>query len=121
MKSFSKNLLVLLGVFLLLAACSRKQASPVNQDGYVGNWKVSDPQGNTFYMTLNPDGSGTSTRAGGEFGKWQFKADHIELEWMPKDFTLYFNPGQTVPLKNPSVGQVQAAPTTAVKVDEIPK
>jgi hypothetical protein len=120
MKSLSKKKFVLLGIFLLFAACSRKQASSNNLNDYLGNWEVSDPQGQTFYMTLQPDGTGSTTRAGGEFGKWQFKADHIELEWIPKGFTLHFNPGQTVPLRIPGSSEPNPSPTTAVKVNKIP-
>jgi hypothetical protein len=71
-------------------------------------------------MSLKPDGSGMTTRGDGEFGKWQFQADHIELEWYPKSFTLHFNPGQAVPLKASNSPENNAGRTTAVKVDKIP-
>src|SRR5215831_8003561 len=108
----NRQLLLLMGIFLLLA-CGQKQASAPSKEDFVGNWKVQNPQLGSYYMTLNPDGSGSSTREGGEMGKWQFNSDHIELEWNPKNITLYFNPGKTTPRKQPSL---QAdAPSTAEK------
>jgi hypothetical protein len=121
MKSYPTYVLVFLGIFLLLAACSKKQESPPSKEGYVGNWKLTDSQGGTYYMTLNPDGSGKTTREGGEFGKWEFKQDHIEAEWIPKNFKIYFNPGQARPLlKNPSVKE-GVEPSVGTKVDTIPQ
>jgi hypothetical protein len=103
MKSFSKYLLVVLGSVLLFASCSQKKESPASKEGYVGHWELKDPQGNIYYMTLNPDGSGNTTREGGEFGKWQFKTDHVEAEWLSKNFKLHFNSGESQPLpKDPA-------------------
>ena len=101
----------------LCAACGHKQAAPIGKDAYLGHWKVMQPQLGVYYMTLNPDGSGSSTRGGGEIGKWQFKEDHIELEWNPKNLTLYFNPGESAPKRNPTLEATGAS--TAEKVDQV--
>src|SRR5215813_3374045 len=110
MKSYLRHFFAFLGIFLLLAGCSKKEASLPSKEGYVGSWKLTDPGGQVYYMTLNPDGSGKTTREGGEFGKWTFRQDHIETEWIPKNFKLYFDAGSARPLlKNPSVGQGEGA------------
>jgi hypothetical protein len=122
MKSFPRYFFAFLGIFFLFASCSHKEELVPSKEGYVGHWKLTDPQGNTYYMTLNPDGSGGTTREGGEFGKWEFKEDHVEAEWFPKKFRLYFNSGKTQPiLKNPVAGEEKAGSSVGMKVDKIPE
>jgi hypothetical protein len=117
MKHRSRVFALLLIPFFLSPACGRRQAAPLGKEAYLGHWKVMQPQLGVYYMTLNPDGSGSSTRGGGEIGKWQFKQDHIELEWNPKNLTLYFNPGESAPKRNPTVEASDAS--TAEKVDQV--
>jgi len=81
---------------------------------------MSNSQGDTYYMTLNPDGSGTTTYDGGESGMWQFKEDHIETFWNPKVIKLYFNSGKTTPLAKPSVNEAKAGTSSGVRIDKIP-
>ena len=108
-----------LGIFLLGLACGqRQQAKSAGQEDYVGNWKVENPQLGTYFMTLNPDGSGSSTLTGGELGQWQWKADHIELEWAPKNLIYYFDSGRSTPKDNPSLPA--KGTSTAEKVEKIP-
>ena len=111
-------ILVLIGVIALPVSCGKKQPEPASQEEYLGHWKVQHPDLGTYFMTLNPDGSGSSTRAGGEFGRWQWKADHIELEWNPKNLTFYFDSGGSAPKDEPSVPD--ASSSSAEKVDKVP-
>lgn len=108
------------GMILLSLGCGQRQQQPKSEspDGYVGNWKVDHPTLGTYFMTLNPDGSGNSTRTGGELGKWQSKADYIELEWTPKNLTLYFDPGSSAAKTNPSL--TAEGSSVAEKVEKIP-
>jgi|GEM_PF-3664328 len=105
----------------LLVSCSQKQqpSSPPSKEGFVGNWKLEDPRGNVYYMTLEADGSGKTTREGGEFGKWEFKQDHIEAEWIPKNLKLYFDPGQAKPLLKNS--PEERTFSIGSKIDKIPE
>lgn len=86
----------------------------------MGSWKLNDPQGNTYYMTLDKDGSGVTTREGGELGKWEFKNDHIEATWNPKTIRFYFDSGQTQPLINPTVVPEKTGSSIGVKVEALP-
>lgn len=116
---------VLLSVFISSSllfgnACNAgPKTDAASPDSYVGNWKVMNPQLGTYFMTLNPDGSGNSTRSGGELGRWQQKSDHIELEWTPKNLSLYFDSGNSAPQQNPSVPANESS--IAEKVDKIPQ
>jgi hypothetical protein len=70
---------------------------------------------------LNPDGTGQTTREGGESGKWHVDHDYIEAEWMGKTLKFYFDSGQTRPLAEaPGGGKNNMGPATAVKVEKIP-
>lgn len=106
------------GIFLLSIGCNKQpQSHPVSQEDFVGNWKVNNPQLGTYFMTLNPDGSGNSTRSGGELGQWHWKADHIELEWMPKKMTFYFDSGSSQPKDPPKPDNENSI---AEKVEKMP-
>jgi hypothetical protein len=120
MKTILKCFLIFLGIFLCLAGCSRKAKSPPSKGDFMGSWKLSDPQGNIYYMTLDPDGRGETTRRDGELGKWEFKGDHIENTWNPKTIRLYFNSGQTQPLLNPTVVPEKTGSSIGVKVEAVP-
>ncbi len=105
-------------VLLFSIGCSRHKNS---QEAYIGNWKVTEPTGETYFMSLREDGSSSSTFDGGEFGKWQMKEDHIEIEWTPKTLKLYFNPGSTKPLlENPTQINPNPTPSVAEKVEKVP-
>ena len=118
MRLFNERWL-LVGIFLLGLGCGqREQPSSAGKEEYIGNWKVENPQLGTYFMTLNPDGSGASTLTGGELGRWQRKVDHIELEWTPKNSTFYFDSGGSAPKDNPSLPL--SATSTAEKVEKIP-
>src|SRR4029434_8584862 len=128
MKSCPGYVWAILGISFLAFSCSQKvdspsvqsPSAPASKESYIGNWKLSDTQGNTYYMSLDADGSGKTTRGGGEFGKWEFKQDHIEAEWIPKNLKLYFDPGKTKPLlKNPSGPPEEIS--WGVKVNKIPE
>ena len=109
---------LLVAVLLLGVGCGQRQSKSVGKEDYVGNWKVEHPQFGTYFMTLNADGSTTSTRTGGEFGQWRWKVDHIELEWNPKNLTFYFDSGSSAPKKNPSLPD--KGTSTAEKVEKVP-
>ncbi|HEX5034518.1 MAG TPA: hypothetical protein VFW62_08570, partial [bacterium] len=81
-------------------------------------WKVNNPQLGTYFMTLNADGSGSSNLTGGELGRWEWKADHIDLEWTPKKMTFYFDSGSSKPQDQPSRQPTEKS--TAEKIDDVP-
>ncbi|MEE9139244.1 MAG: hypothetical protein V3U18_00520 [Alphaproteobacteria bacterium] len=73
-----KRVLLAAAVVFSLAAsgCGEKGT------GWEGNWKVADTQGQTFYITLNVDGTATATRAGGpEAGVWSLVEDTVYISW----------------------------------------
>lgn len=115
---------LILVLFLGITACRQKALPPPDApEAYVGVWKVTDPQGQVFYMTLKADGSGTTTREGGEIGTWKIKGDHLESQWLPKQFRIYFSEGKTKPLLGgPSVAGKTGGgkPWIAEKVEKIP-
>jgi hypothetical protein len=108
---------LLLGTLMLGVGCGqRKQPAPASKEDFVGDWKVKHPQLGTYFMTLNPDGSGSSTLTGGELGRWEWKADHIELEWSPKSLTFYFDSGHSAPKDSPSLPA--SGTSTAEKIEK---
>lgn len=81
-------------IFFGLAGCQDKPLPPLNSlEAYVGVWKVTDPQGKIYYMTLKEDGSGSTTRGEGEFGVWKINQNHIQTKWVPKNLTIQFSSG----------------------------
>jgi hypothetical protein len=120
--------ILLAGIFSVLllgtVACQSKDLpKPDSPQAYIGNWKVTDPQGQVFYMTLKADGSGTTTREGGEFGTWKIKDEHLESEWLSQRFQIFFEKGKTKPIfTGPAVeGKTQnPQPWVAERVEEIP-
>jgi hypothetical protein len=116
------SFLLMAGFGLLISVgCSKPPAKQDTSDGFIGNWKVTESSGEIYYMTLKTNGSSSSTHDGGEFGKWKRKKDHIEIEWFPKTFKLYFNPGSSKPLlENPTPDQPKPSPSVAEKVEKIP-
>lgn len=81
-------------MILAFTACQEKPLPPANSlEAYVGSWKVTDPQGQVYYMVLKKDGSGSTTRGPGEFGTWKLSGKEIETQWIPKDLKIHFSSG----------------------------
>lgn len=71
-----KRLLIAAALALGLMACDQVDS------GWAGNWKVADTQGQTFYITLNDDGTAAATRTGGPTaGVWSVVEDTVYISW----------------------------------------
>jgi len=48
---------------------------------WIGQWDVTDGDGSSFTITLNGNGSATSTWENGEEGTWTDGGDHAVVSW----------------------------------------
>jgi len=119
MKKYFGLIFILL---LAMSACQDKSSSASNTfESFEGVWKVTGPKGQIYYMTLKKDGSGTTTREGGEFGTWELNGGDLEAKWIPKNLKIQFSSGSARVSNLPSDKVESKQKTTAVKVDKIPE
>jgi hypothetical protein len=108
-------------LILTLPACQEKPLPPADSlDAYVGSWKVTDPQGQVYYMVLKKDGSGSTTRGPGEFGTWKLSGNQIETQWIPKDLKIHFSPGSAKLGAIPGTKSPPSQEFIAERVEKIP-
>lgn len=112
-------------LFILLifgaVACQDKPLAPIDSpEAYVGVWKVTGPKGQTYYMTIREDGSGSTTRGEGEFGTWKITSEQLEAKWIPKNLQIHFSSGSAKVPKIPSSDKPSSQKSIAEKVDKIP-
>ena len=115
-----KNFLLLIFLLIDLIACQDKPGTTKIPESFEGVWKVTGPQGQVYYMTLKKDGSGSTTREGGEFGTWKSNGDEIEAKWISKNLKINFSSGS---VKVPGLSTNKAASSQsslAEKVEKIP-
>ena len=111
-----------IGKMAFAALLMAGMASPAFAGDWLGIWKVSDTQGESYFIAIFPDGKAASTHSGGISGNWKGQGNAIEVEWATgwkakllhegkKTVKQAFKPGQ-------SFSDKPATVTPAEKVDD---
>ncbi|MBT4770704.1 MAG: hypothetical protein HOO00_09330 [Rhodospirillaceae bacterium] len=118
MKNIAYSFLLL--VFVLFGGLS----GTASASDWKGVWKVSDSQGQPFYITLLAGGTAASNLEGGIFGTWTTSAGKAVISWGGGWHSVISHDGGASVKRAYKPGSaMDGTPTNtsdAVKVDQVP-
>lgn len=134
MESFIKNSMkfrLLCSLFILLTcfSCdSNEEPTPQEkikterdiQRSFIGNWRTFNDEGDYFFISIEPDGTASSTWDSGQQGEWEVEDRSIILKWQDGWKDVLTKEGETVKKLGFKPGDdVDGDPTSEAHVERV--